>query len=88
MRTFISGVAFYMLDEGERLTRAQVYSNQHTCGYVIWPREGKWDVRKMGLRGWEKISDKLFDTENEALVFAYDKYCRDEDIKSRAWLSK
>lgn len=48
MRTFISGVAFYMLDEGERLTRAQVYSNQHTCGYVIWPREGKWDVRKMG----------------------------------------
>ncbi|RTY58761.1 hypothetical protein EKL29_07975 [Pantoea sp. YU22] len=85
MRTFISGVAFYMLDEGERLTRAQVYSNQHTCGYVIWPRDGKWDVRKMGLRGWEKITDKLFDTENEALVFAYDKYCDEEEIKSRAW---
>lgn len=83
MRSFTSGgMAFYMLGEGERLpdVRGNRYGN---LGYVIWPRGDKWDVRRMGLRGWEKIADRLFDTENEAFNFAYDTYCADEERKQR-----
>lgn len=79
MRKFVSGVAFYMLDPGERLTNAELYHRYHDCRFVIWPRDGKWDVREMGFRGWDKITDRLFDSENEAFNFAYDKYCADLD---------
>ena len=84
MRKFVSGgAAFYMLDAGERLTKNEVFHRYHPARFVIWPRGNKWDVREMGLHGWEKITDKLFDSENEAFVFAYDKFCNEQELARR-----
>lgn len=65
------------------LTKAELFHSYYPARYVIWPKGDKWDVQEYTIRGWEHITDKLFDTENEAFVFAYDKYCNDEERKSK-----
>jgi len=80
MRKFVSaGAAFYMLDKGEKLTKHEIFHRYDPARFVIWPRKGGWDVMEMGLHGWERIADDLFPTENAAFVFAYDKFCADQE---------
>lgn len=83
MRRFTSGATFYMLDAGEVLTKAELNHTYYPADFVIWPRGNKWDVRENTIRGWEPITDRLFDSENEAFNFAYDNYCADEERKRR-----
>lgn len=75
MRTFKDrGFAFYFLELGEALPN--IYAKgDFTGGYVIWPREiGKWDIRYKFSPEWERITDRLFDTEQEAFAFAFEHY--------------
>jgi len=75
MRKFVSaGVAFYMLDPGEQLTKHEVYHRYDPARFVIWPRGDKWDVRQRVGKEWMAISDQLFDTENAAFNCAYDHF--------------
>lgn len=73
MRKLISaGIAFYMLDSGEKLT--QIHGDRYGIpGYVIWPRGDKWDVRWYNNE-WVEITDHQFDTENAAFNFAYEHF--------------
>lgn len=80
MRKFVSaGAAFYMLDPGERLTKHEVYQRYHPVRFLIWPRRGQWDVLERVGNEWVRLTDQLFDTENEAFVFAYEKHCAEHD---------
>lgn len=80
MRKFVSGAAaFYLLDAGERLTKHEVYHRYHPVRFVIWPRRGKWDVLERVSNEWVRLTDSLFDSENEAFVFAYEKHCAEHD---------
>jgi hypothetical protein len=68
------GFKFYFLQHGEKLPNIYASGN-FTGGYVIWPRNsGKWDVRYKFSKDWEEITDKIFDSENEAFQFAYEHY--------------
>lgn len=80
MRKFVSaGVAFYMLDRGEKLTKNEIYHRYDPARFVIWPRGDKWDVMECVGSEWVRLSDSLFASENEAFVFAYEKFCAEQD---------
>lgn len=68
------GFVFYMLERGEKLPK-HPQGRDFTGGYVIWPRKsGKWDIRYKFSPEWEPITDRLFDTEEEAFAFAFEHY--------------
>lgn len=76
MRRFVSGAAaFYLLDPGERLTKRELFHLNHPVRFVIWPRRDKWDVLERVGNEWVRLTDRLFDSENEAFMFAYEKFC-------------
>ena len=80
MRKFVSaGAAFYMLDKGEKLTKNEIFHRYDPARFVIWPRKGGWDVMECVGNQWFRLSDRLFNTENEAFVFAYEKFCNEQD---------
>lgn len=84
MRKFVSaGTAFYMLDKGEKLTKNELYHIYHPVRFVIWPRGDKWDVMERVGNDWVRLTDRLFDSENEAFVFAYDKFCAEQERNRR-----
>ena len=77
MRTFsMSATNFYFMNRGEKLTVQQMYSAGTI--YVIWPRGEKWDLRYKRHKGWEEIHNGLFDTENEAFLFAHQHFIDDD----------
>ncbi|WP_048784317.1 hypothetical protein [Pantoea vagans] len=79
MRKFVSaGAAFYMLDKGERLTKCELFHRYDPVRFVIWPRGDKWDLLERVGNEWLRLTDRLFDSENEAFVFAYDKFCTEQ----------
>jgi hypothetical protein len=70
MRTFtMSATNFYFMNKGEKLTTDHQFAA--SAIYVIWPRGGKWDLRYKRHNGWEEIHNGLFESENEAFVFAH-----------------
>ena len=80
MRKFVSsGAAFYMLDRGEKLTKNELFHRYDPVRFVIWPRGDKWDVLERVGNEWVRLTDQLFNSENAAFVFAYDKFCDDQD---------
>lgn len=84
MRKFVSaGAAFYMLDKGEKLTKHEIFHRYDPVRFVIWPRRDKWDVLECVGNEWVRLTDELFDTENEAFVFAYDKFCAEQERNRR-----
>jgi len=88
MWRFVSAAtAFYLLAAGESLTKHEIYHRYYPARYVIWPRADGWELREMGPHGWQKISDSLFETENAAFNFEYDRFCYEQDKKKRAWRS-
>ncbi|MDT0176913.1 hypothetical protein Q9R34_12795 [Enterobacter sp. BRE11] len=84
MRKFVSaGAAFYMLDRGEKLTKKELFHRYDPVRFVIWPRGDKWDVLERVGNEWFRLTDELFDSENAAFVFAYEKFCDDQDRARR-----
>jgi len=84
MRKFVSaGASFYMLDKGEKLTKHEIFHRYDPARFVIWPRKGGWDVMECVGDEWFRLSDSLFDSENEAFVFAYEKFCADQERARR-----
>lgn len=68
----VAGINFYMLAEGESYPTPNI-GNNYSVSYVVFPYEGKWVAQKLrkGVR-WIDITDKRFDTENEAFNFTYE----------------
>lgn len=72
MRKFsMSASTFYFMDRGEKLTETEVYSGGGRQ-YVIWPRGDKWDLRYRWGQDWETLHPSLFETENDAFLFAHE----------------
>ena len=84
MRKFVSaGAAFYMLDKGDKLTKHEIFHRYDPARFVIWPRKGGWDVMECVGNEWVRLSDSLFASENAAFVFAYEKFCADQERARR-----
>lgn len=81
MRTFtMSATNFYFMNRGEKLTTHQQFA---ACTiYVIWPRGDKWDLRYKRHNGWVEIHHGLFESENEAFVFAHQHLIDDEESRT------
>lgn len=84
MRKFVSaGAAFYMLDKGDKLTKHEIFHRYDPARFVIWPRKGGWDVMECVSNEWVRLTDSLFESENAAFVFAYDKFCAEQERARR-----
>lgn len=70
----INGIKFYTLAEGESYPDPHA-DHQYVGAYAVFPFEGRWVAQKYnrGGRGsWTDITERRFDTENEALNFTYE----------------
>ncbi|CAK6492555.1 hypothetical protein PANNVG_01628 [Pantoea sp. Nvir] len=59
--------------------KSEIFHRYDPVRFVIWPRADKWDVLERVGNEWVRLTDSLFDSENEAFVFAYDKFCNEQD---------
>ncbi|WP_241576725.1 hypothetical protein [Rosenbergiella collisarenosi] len=74
MKTFISSAtAFYILAPGEKLSRGKMNPDISRM-YVIYQDNLIWTYRYKWINGWEKPTDDVFSTENDALNSAYDHF--------------
>ena len=61
----VSGIKFYVLAEGD--------SYPDVGAYAVFPFEGKWVAQKYFRGGrWSDITERRFNTENEAFNFTYE----------------
>ncbi len=68
----VNGIKFYILGEGEAYPDPHA-DNQFVGAYVVFPFEGKWVAQKHFRGGrWTDITDRRFDTENDAFNFTYE----------------
>lgn len=68
-----SGVLFYFLEEGG-LYPDPTADKEYIGAYITFPYDGKWIAQRYKNGYWIDITDKRFDTENEAFNFAYDYF--------------
>ncbi|MBZ7264567.1 hypothetical protein FMK81_24075 [Klebsiella oxytoca] len=79
MKCFISaGVKFYMLAPGEPYPDPYE-GNNYIGAYVVFPFEGQWYAQIHFQRRWQKLTDRGFSTENEAINFVYERFLSGED---------
>jgi len=74
VKTFISAAAaFYMFEPGEKYSEDKLAPdiNQE---YVIWPEGDVWRIKYRFGPGWQEITDRRFDSQNAAFVFAYNHF--------------
>lgn len=68
-----SGIAFYFLEDGEPYPDASA-DKEYIGAYVVFPFEGKWLAQRHKKGYWLDITNKRFDTENEAFNYAYEHF--------------
>ena len=68
----VSGIKFYVLAEGDSYPDPH-NDNRYVGAYAVFPFEGKWVAQKYFRGGrWSDITERRFNTENEAFNFTYE----------------
>jgi len=67
----LSGIKFYVLAEGESYPDPHA-DNRYIGDYAVFPFDGKWVAQKHFRGHWSDITERRFDTENEAFNFTYE----------------